>query len=523
MTRFPHNTPGPLKLSNEILLLIFKLCRNTGQKQQDISGLRLTCRRFASLCHDYPIRRCADIDFSRPDSIELFQQVLGNPQIAEGVRELNIRLHFYHPWIAASLDNFTSAILSEWEQRLNVMDEPIVNNSTGQLTFEELMYQFINDIKKDHDKVIYSTEISNRHTFETATYPGSVLHQAYNIYSERYKSQMLRHGDGGFAIRVAGVMKTLPNLRHITLHDGVLKNNYDLGRKFDPVGQQDKSAQAKTLIQVFSRPMLWEEARWIRPNEYIWPGVPVKLLVEIPVALGALDSFVLDYLSIHVSAAPDYMAMQLGKDDKRNLSEAVKNLDLVQFSFQPRCRSGCGPWITDRDENTTTRTASEMEVINQYLGAFFNARCIAHADINLGEFWYSLGLESMLAAPIAVGIGFTWPLDSTLNSIHLIEISVTSEELGAMARSLSPESELSLFLVHIKTGLWREALQELRQGLRNPQSVSIRHPSGGEIRNLTNNQVASIFDIKHMKGLTKAECYVSGIILQDVFNDMIGS
>jgi hypothetical protein len=118
MTALPENIPGFLSLSNEVLLAVFGLCRNTEQKHLNdtISSLRLTCWRFCLLCSDYAICRCATLDFSRPESPKLFRQVVSNPRIAEGVCKVNVRLHFYHPWIAASLDNFISAILSEWEQ-----------------------------------------------------------------------------------------------------------------------------------------------------------------------------------------------------------------------------------------------------------------------------------------------------------------------------------------------------------------------------------------------------------------------
>nr|RBQ87959.1 hypothetical protein FVER53263_20831 [Fusarium verticillioides] len=294
------------------------------------------------------------------------------------------------------------------------------------------------------------------------------------------------------------------------LRDGILTNNYDLGRKFDPVDEQDTLAQADVLMKVLSRPMLWEEARWIQPTEFIWPVVPTKLLVDIPLALGAADSLLIDQLSIHVSAAPDYMTLQLSREERDKLSDAIKRLDPIQFSFQPRCRSGCGPWVKSEEDNDTVRTVSEMDVINEYLGAIFNAGCIAHADINLGEFWYSLGVESMLAAPTSVGIGFMWSPSSNLRSIHLTEISVTITEFGALAAALDIESEISLFMVHIRVGLWRDALQTLREGLRDPRSVSIRHPMGGEIRNLSHDQIESTFNSQYTEEGTKAECYAMG-------------
>ncbi|KAF5562531.1 hypothetical protein FPHYL_5627 [Fusarium phyllophilum] len=348
-----------------------------------------------------------------------------------------------------------------------------------------------------------------------------ILELAYGKYKERHDSQMLSHGEGAFALVIAEILTRLPNIRHVLLHDGVHTNNYDLGRKFDPVDEHDSSAQADVLIQVLSRPMLWEEARWIQSNEFIWPGVPTRLLVDIPLALGAIDSLLIDQLSIHVSAAPDYTTMQLSRDERDRLSDAIKRLDPIQFCFQPRCRSGCGPWIRNEEDNDTVRTASEMEVINEYLGAIFNAGCIAHADINLGEFWYSLGLKSMLAAPTSVGIGFTWPPGSDLRSIQLTEISVTTAELGALAAALNIESEVSLFMVHITVGLWRDALQILRDGLRNPQSVSIRHPIGGGVENFTQDQIESVFDSRHTEEGTKVECYVMGRMAENPLDAVV--
>lgn len=518
MTAFREGIPAFLNLSNEILLAVFTLCRSTERQHQNdtISSLRLSCKRFCVLCSDYAVRRCGTLDFSRPESVVLFRQVLDNPRIAEGVREVNVRLHFYHPWTAASFDNFTAAVLSEWGQRTQILDA-IDTNSGGQITFESLMQRFVNEAHMHNDESLESS--TSRNTANPTKFADSVLQHAYRKYKERYHSQVLSHGGGAFALVITGILTKLPNIRHVMLHDGVLTNNYDLGRKFDPVGEQDTSAQADILTQVLSRPMIWEEARWIQPNDFIWPEVPTRLLVDIPLALGAVNSLLIDQLSIHVSVSPDYTMMQLSRDDRDKLSDAIKRLDLMQFSFQPRCRSGCGPWIRNEDENDTTRTATEMEVINEYLGAIFNAGCISHADINLGEFWYSLGLKSMLAAPTSFGIGFTWPVGSNLRSVHLIEISVTITELGALAAALDIRSEITLFLVHIRVGLWCDALQRLRDGLRDPQSVSIRHPLGGEVQDLTQDQIESVFGSRYTEEGTKAECYVMGRMVENPLNE----
>ncbi|WZH45796.1 hypothetical protein QYS62_006864 [Fusarium acuminatum] len=516
MPEIPGNTPGFLKLSNEILLIIFGLLDRKTEKKLDktIFNLRLTCWRFCSLCEDKITSRTASVDFSRPESLALFRQVLSNPRIATSICEVNVRLHFYHPWIAASFDNFVAAIYSEWKQRSQAWSW---NDTTtdGRVTYEHMIDRYL---QTHHDKATKGQCSSNDNDCNIQAWSENISRQAYKIYSEKYTSQTASHSNNAFAKKLTETMAKLPNLRHIALHDGVLENNYDLGRVIDSADEQDVSSQAGILIQIFSRPMLWEEARWIEPNECIWPGVPIHLLVDIPLALGTSESLIIDHLSIQVSAAPEYTALQLSDDCLNRLSAAIKTMDLFQFTFQPRCRSGCGPWTTDEEgvSNYEPRTTDELIVIKRYIGAFFAAGTINAADINFGEFWHSLGGGSMLDAQMS-GIAFHWPFNSNLWSVTLIETYVTDVELGVLAKALEPEGELTLFAVYIHHGSWRDALDRLRQGLRNPHSVSIRHPVGGEIPSLGDDQVKSIFSPRDDKKDTKADRYVMGKSLQNPF------
>ncbi|KAI6762410.1 hypothetical protein HG530_008390 [Fusarium avenaceum] len=517
MAEISGNTSWFLKLSNEILLIIFGLLdRETERKSEDktIFSLRLTCWRFCSLCEDKIISRTASVDFSRPESLALFRQVLSNPRIATSISEVNVQLHFYHPWVAASFDNFVAAIYSEWKQRcqdwwgMDVMTD-------GRVTYEHMIDRYL---QAHHDKVVKEQGPSNDNNCNAKAWSENISRQAYRIYRERYNSPTASHSNNAFAKKLTETIAMLPNLRQVTLHDGVLENNYDLGREIDSADEHDLSTQAGILIQIFSRPMLWEEARWIEPIECIWPGVPIHLLVDIPLALGTSESLIIDRLSIHVSAAPEYTALQLSDDCLDRLSAAIKSMDLFQFTFQPKCRSGCGPWTTDEegDSNYISRTTDELNTIKRYIGAFFAAGTINAADINFGEFWHSLGCGSMLNAQIP-GIAFNWPLNSDLWSVSLIETYVTGVELGVLAKALQPEGQLSLFAVYIHHGLWRDALDRLKEGLRNPHSVCIRHPAGGEILSLGDGRIKSIFSPRNNKEDTEADRYVMGKSLQNPF------
>jgi hypothetical protein len=517
MPEIPGNTPGFLKLSNEIVLIIFGLVNSKTEKKSEdktIFNLRLTCWRFCSLCEENITSRTASVDFSRPESLALFRQVLSNPRIAASICEVNVRLHFYHPWIAASFDNFVAAICSEWKQRSQTWSG-IDATTGGRVTYEHMIDRYL---QTHHDDVIKAQCPSNDNDSKAQAWSENISRQAYNIYREKYNRQTASHSNNTFAIKLTETMAKLPNLRHIALHDGVLENNYTLGREIDTADEQDISTQADILIQVFSRPMLWEEARWIEPTECIWPGVPIHLLVDIPLALGTSGSLIIDRLSIQVSAAPEYTALQLSDDCLNRLSAAIKSMDLFQFTFHPRCRSGCGPWTTDEggNWNYVPRTAVELSVIKRYISAFFASGTINHADINFGEFWHSLGGGFMLDAQ-NLGIAFNWPFDSDLWSVSLAETDVTDTELGILAKALRPEGQLTLFAVNLHQGLWRDALDGLRQGLRNPYSVCIRNPAGGEISSLRDDQVKSIFSPRDDKEDTKADQYVMGKSLQNPF------
>lgn len=179
MPEIPGNSPGLLKLSNEILLIIFSFISRNTDKSEDktIFNLRLTCWRFCLLCEDKITRRTASVDFSRPESLTLFRQVLSNPRIATSISEVNVRLHFYHPWIAASFDNFVAATYSEWKQRcqdwwgMDVMTD-------GRVTYEHMVDRYL---KIHHDEVIKEHYPSNDNNCDAQAWSGNISRQAYKI------------------------------------------------------------------------------------------------------------------------------------------------------------------------------------------------------------------------------------------------------------------------------------------------------------------------------------------------------
>lgn len=98
-----------MRLPNELLIPIFELASlrsDDDDERRDTSpNLRLTCRLFNVLSSPL-LLSVLEVDISRPETVSRLQGIAANPYIAKGVKLLDIRVHFYHPWVAATYENF---------------------------------------------------------------------------------------------------------------------------------------------------------------------------------------------------------------------------------------------------------------------------------------------------------------------------------------------------------------------------------------------------------------------------------
>lgn len=516
--------PGIFRLPNEILSAIFALQDANDETSPspctEVYSLRLSCRRFCGLCNHLIVRRSTTVDISRPDTLARLRTVAENPILAAGLHEVHVRLHFYHPWVAASFDNFRSSVISEWQQRRQDWYESDLN-SRQRVTFHDILVHLLDqlDVADETQGEVHEME-EEADSANSAPRPIKTLRRAYDVYKKGFEAQDLQLSNGKFEQELAKTLSHLPNVRHLTLHDGDLNNNYDPGTNIRAMDAEDIRAQEETLVKVLSRPMVWEDAHWIMPHDDIWPGVPINLLVNIPLAIGKVDGVIIDYLSIRVSVAPDYTLLDLDTNRLNQLSAAVRAMEVFQFTFQPRCRNGSGPWEVD-DQGTPvfiTRKLGELHCINQYLGAFLAAKCIHHVEISLHDFWISAGM-SIFGAPTSLGAAFSWPLGSKLAYVSLQAVCLVGEELGRLARSLLPESEIDLCEIRLREGTWRDVLDTLRQGLRNPRHVRIRFPLGGdEIDMVGEDDFLFVFnDGESSSGDSQVERFVKG---EDIENPL---
>lgn len=189
--------PGILKLPNELLLRIFELGTPPSDEEPrgTIPSLRLTCRLFNELT-SHLLLEWMEVDISRPVTLSRFQIFAANPKIAKGVRALYIRLHFYHPWVAATFENFEELIKSEWEER-SIFSDKFDGTYLDVLSVTDIAMHFLNKLHglESEDEIQrrqnewYRDPIGECPPNLLRIRPWQILSQAYDSYKCAFQTQ----------------------------------------------------------------------------------------------------------------------------------------------------------------------------------------------------------------------------------------------------------------------------------------------------------------------------------------------
>jgi hypothetical protein len=452
------------------------------------------------------------VDITEPETIDRLKSIAADAGLAKGVQEVYLRVHFYHPWVAASFEHFAASVESEWRQRTSSQDYYEQDQQQGTIwEFERIAWSFIRRLDRtvaDDASHHELEEQSTRNDIDTPSLhqirPSLVLQRAYKLYKAGYDfyDSIMRNGD--FTSVLCKSLLKFKDLRRVTIYDRELNNNYGPGTTIH-VPQENHAGQEAALVSVFSRPMVWEDAQWIQPTEEIRQGVPVELLVEIPIVIGETKGITVAFLDIQVTAAPDYTRLPTDSETLSSLSAAMDSMDIFQFGFQPRCASGCGPWILDVDDDadevrrtgSNAKSAAELQAVDKYLGAILDCKSIEHAEINLGEFWIGAGFDSIRHAPTSLGA--CWFHKSTgLRSLHLIQVPLTTRDLERFITKATVdddevEVEISLQEVYLCNGTWKQFVEALRTARMNNMRIGFAYPLGGGLDELDQEVYSSAF------------------------------
>jgi hypothetical protein len=496
-----------------------------------IPNIRLTCRRFCALSSHLLIRKVY-VDITQPETVDRLQRIAANASLAKGVREVYLRVHFYNPWVAASFENFAASVESEWGQRcVSRSYSEQYHQERTVWEFDQIAWNFIRRLDRtvadDASHHGLEEQSTNNDADTLNPYqirPRSVLQRAYDLYKTGYESQCRIMQNGGFISVITQSLLKFKDLRSLTIYDHDLNNNYDPGSTIR-IPTDDHVGQEAALVSVFSRPMVWEDAQWIEPTEEIWKGVPVELLVEIPIAIGETKGILVDYLHIKVTAAPDYARLPTDPATLNSLTTALKSMGLFQFCFNPCGASGCGPWwVSDGDGRVrraegNRKSAAELQAFDNYIGAILDCDSIEHADINLGDFWYGAGFDSIRNVPTCLGSSWfrnsaSAPASSGIKSLQLTQLPLTMRDLEIFIKALDDDEEVEIQLieVYLCNGTWKQFLDALRMAERKNIQISFTYPLGGGLDSMDQEVYSSVFSRFDPDRGSLAEQFIRGKI-----------
>lgn len=502
-----------LSLPNEILISIFERKNpHTGDIHRGlVPSLRLTCRRFCDLSSHLLLKQ-VHVDISQPDTLTRLQGIAAQSNIARGVKEVYVRLHFYHPWVAASFGNFVESVESGWRRMSSGADlrsdglmnvDQIIRSFFDHLDFYNQLdsskpSEWIDNTKEESPKITDALGVDHLH-------PRVILADAYQVYQSRFEAQNRIMSSGVFTSILTQSLAKLVNFTILTLHDRELNNNWNAEADI-AVDYYDYLGQEKALIRLFSRPMIWEDARWMQPQRQMCDGVPIELLLDIPLAIGNRKDIIIDYFSIQVSAAPDYNRLPSDQVTLASLSAAMEQMSVFQLAFTPPCDDKYNLPMPDDENPNMGISMAEVQTLDQYIGALLNCSSISHAEINLTALWSAADLVFGFHVSYCLGKEWFSKSGSDIQSIWLEKVPLTMQDIGRFVAALPDNAELSLCRILLQEGTWEQTLDLLQR--RKQLRVTIDSPLGAETNVMPDLKYRSIFGRDDLESL--AEKYVNG-------------
>lgn len=250
----------------------------------------------------------------------------------------------------------------------------------------------------------------------------------------------------------------------------------------------------RRLVRVFSRPTTWQDARWIEPNQQIRQGVPVELLIDIPVAIGNARGILIRTLSIEVSAAPDYTRLPTDPGTLALLSSSVESMSIWELNFFP-CRTN----VLERNgifhggPTQEEITPVETQALDRYIGALLDSKSIRHVEINLEEFWHSAEFYNFPDLPASLGRNWLLRPGPKFSAISLRQMLVFSGDIERFAAALCEYKEFALTEINLLGDTWKNMLEILRKIPSKPL-IAIFDPCGGGLDSLDRERYNLIFD-----------------------------
>ncbi|TLD25420.1 hypothetical protein PspLS_05919 [Pyricularia sp. CBS 133598] len=269
---------GILDLPVEVLFHIFSMVKfdshfdlnglhyfeNLTQNTTDIKNLRLVCRTFTSTCTPLllPVVSCSLLDPEATD-INKLETISQNGDFSSSVRVVHVRLGFYDPVIAASLENLALYLSWAWE--------------------EFATEQHGSPFDRVH-KIVRGWALENPTDHKSL----QILRTIHTEYKRRYSLQLELHRSGSALSRLAQAMARMPAATRLVLDDEQPSASSRLGPLI-LASLGEANGPSYSGLSNFAAPISWFDCWQLKTKFDRSPfnecRPPIDILINLPVKI----------------------------------------------------------------------------------------------------------------------------------------------------------------------------------------------------------------------------------------------
>ncbi|KAI1866370.1 uncharacterized protein JN550_007758 [Neoarthrinium moseri] len=451
-----HISDLPEELLYDIFDRVADHCKLSEQQAAVIANSRLVCRQFNQiasrlLCQTLRVR----LDRESVDSaVELMQ----NPLIASGVREVELELSYRPRELATNLHRYTSHFKETLELCALECDDYLQGWEPGVYEGPVCCKQPFEEYKKASDNYAVidrawgeylSPSINLQDCDERVVQYQRIIGQSYVAYRGKHEEQLSLLKEGSFVTDVVNLIAALPKMTRIWFTDKPKFGGpnscfswpwYCCGGSSGPSTYLNDREKLQEFLQ---GTQTWSEIESrLTPDAEL---MPARILVEVLIGIGACG--VLPTL-IQIKCFPRRTSPKIVTPESwNNLQTASRRLEVVLFADKEwRAEGPISPGCQD--------------FVDAYLGAILSGPRLERVVVRL-------------PAPQPMSI-VSSPLGTTISTIHtsrlvqlsLSDISMTQNDLETLCRKLGDSMEsVTLTDIVLSQGSWANPIEILHHKL----------------------------------------------------------
>ncbi|KAG7406469.1 hypothetical protein Forpe1208_v013670 [Fusarium oxysporum f. sp. rapae] len=429
----------------------------TAARVDDISSLRLTCRRFCQLASPLLI---PEISYSMTEaSLERLKNVSSHESIRSGVRSVHVKLPYYDRYMAANLTHFAYFHIYGMGRHLSHLESAIPCPDHLRLSYDVPAWIDAEVIKLGEEMIsawepIYTEDPDDpqRDSDEHIKYR-NILRDAHREYQRLFETQQQMRENGVFLSSIASAMAKMPYADRLEITDGE-----DFSHKEDAY-LIDRDYRISLRV-VMLEPHTWSDASHLYTRPDFEP--PVEFLHKLPVEIHRAGT-TLRGIKIQCSGPWTYAQLSMSPSKRASLIGSLQNLQTLTFDAAGK-KSGTA-WYFSRQENA-------RDIVFDFLSALLQPSGLEHLTIAFSEF----ALDSRSLGKVLAGAH-----NACLKQLRLTGATLRAGELAQYLAHVKGPCDVVLESAELLGGTWAEEADDLR-GLSRV-STTVVDPFGAEFRN----------------------------------------